>query len=278
MWRLRPDALDILENPGVRRALSRYIRVVKGKAFPKFMIDRILHVDFEQGNDVGELFALHDKALLNYMDIEKEIDQGITKLDNASPSQSFLDLKVLLARRIMNDCHFCERGCGVDRLNGKRGYCNSSDAFSVASFFPHLGEEPELVPSGTVFTYGCSIRCIHCQNWDISQWKGNGAYISAKKMADLVEGLKAKGCRNLNMVGGDPTPYASLWLETLRYVETPIATIWNSNSFYSEETAMLLAGFIDLYLLDFLGDLYEKSSASGFIWRIINQGPSIAGT
>jgi putative pyruvate formate lyase activating enzyme len=60
-----------------------------------------------------------------------------------------------------------------------------------------------------------------------------------------------EGCRNINMVGGEPTPNAWLWIDTFRGMNKNVATIWNSNSYYSKETALLLAGFIDVYLLDF---------------------------
>jgi putative pyruvate formate lyase activating enzyme len=114
-----------------------------------------------------------------------------------------------------------------------------------------MGEEPELVPSGTVFTGGCTISCIHCQNWDISQWESSGASVTPELMAVQVKTLVDKGCRNLNMVGGDPTPVTWQWLETFRHVDANVATVWNSNSYYSEEVSRLLAGFIDVYLLDF---------------------------
>jgi putative pyruvate formate lyase activating enzyme len=136
------------------------------------------------------------------------------------------------------------------------------------SAFPHMGEEPELVPSGTVFTGGCSIRCIHCQNWDISQWGSGGTSLPPGMMALQVRELANAGCRNLNMVGGDPTPYLWHWIETFRDVKERIATVWNSNSYHSLESAKLLAGFIDLYLLDFKygnnGCASEISDAPGY--------------
>jgi putative pyruvate formate lyase activating enzyme len=70
-------------------------------------------------------------------------------------------------------------------------------------------------------------------------------------MARIVSRLRDEGCRNLNMVGGDPTPNTWLWMETMRQVDVNIPTVWNSNSYYSEEVSRLLAGFIDVYLLDF---------------------------
>jgi putative pyruvate formate lyase activating enzyme len=117
--------------------------------------------------------------------------------------------------------------------------------------FQHMGEEPELVPSGTIFTLGCTLRCLHCQNWTISQWYEKGETYSPEKLAKEVESLRKSGCRNVNLVGGEPTPWLQQWLETFKHVKTNVPIVWNSNSYYSEETAKLLAGFADVYLLDF---------------------------
>jgi putative pyruvate formate lyase activating enzyme len=117
--------------------------------------------------------------------------------------------------------------------------------------FEHMGEEPELIPSGTIFTLGCTMRCLHCQNWTISQWIETGEPYTPRRLARAVEHLREKGCRNANLVGGDPTPWLAEWLKTFKGVRTNMPVVWNSNSYYSEETARLLAGFADVYLLDF---------------------------
>jgi putative pyruvate formate lyase activating enzyme len=117
--------------------------------------------------------------------------------------------------------------------------------------FEHMGEEPELVPSGTIFTLGCTLRCLHCQNWSISQWYETGDIFSPEGLAKSVERLRKGGCRNVNLVGGEPTPWLQQWLETFKHVNVNVPVVWNSNSYYSEETAKLLAGFVDVYLLDF---------------------------
>ena len=252
MWRLaRPDAAAALDNPKVRRSLPRYVNVVKGRRLAKFVIARSMAADFDAGDSTGDLWRLHTRMLERYGDIERQVDEGSLALDELDGGPSFLDLKVELGRRVMTSCHFCVRRCGVDRLSGERGDCRCGVEFAVSSCFPHLGEEPELVPSGTIFTCGCSIRCLHCQNWSISQWGERGTPAGPSKMAGVVESLRRQGCRNVNMVGGDPTPNCWLWLQTIREVDASIATVWNSNSYYSQETAELLAGFIDVYLLDF---------------------------
>src|SRR4030067_593691 len=121
----------------------------------------------------------------------------------------------------------------------------------VSSIFAHMGEEPELVPSGTIFTMGCTMRCRHCQNWTISQLKEDGTEYDPSELAKEIEQLRLSGCRNANLVGGEPTPWLKHWLETFRHVSVNVPVVWNSNSYYSEETAQLLAGFVDVYLLDF---------------------------
>jgi putative pyruvate formate lyase activating enzyme len=262
MWRLvRPDSSAILEDAKVRKSLPRYVDTVRNRRTAKFLIARSTTVDFPAEANTEDLWSIHGDSLERYGNIEKRLDEGGLTLDDLKGSQSFLDLKIELGRRIMTSCRFCVRGCGVDRLSGERGYCRCGVEFALSSCFPHLGEEPELVPSGTIFTCGCSVRCIHCQNWSISQWGESGTQAGPSKIAAIVEGLRRQGCRNVNMVGGDPTPNCWLWLRTMREVRASIATVWNSNSYYSQETAELLAGFIDLYLLDFKYGNNKCSSA-----------------
>jgi putative pyruvate formate lyase activating enzyme len=134
-----------------------------------------------------------------------------------------------------------------------------------------MGEEPELVPSGTIFTMGCTMRCRHCQNWAISQWKEGGAEVKPEELAREVEQLRRGGCRNANLVGGEPTPWLRQWLETFRYVGVNVPVVWNSNSYYSVETARLLNGFVDVYLLDFKygpGDCALRISDAPNYWEV----------
>ncbi|MCW4013860.1 MAG: radical SAM protein [Candidatus Bathyarchaeota archaeon] len=274
MWTTRPDAKGILDLPGVQTALPRYVDVVKGKKYPKYMIAQSIEAQYSRRDSTETLWEKHDQLLETYNETETNIKRKPRKTTN-----SFHDLKILLAHRLMQSCIFCERRCGADRLHGDKGYCRAGRNFSMFSAFPHMGEEPELVPSGTIFTGGCSIRCLHCQNWDISQWHSNGDSLTPEMMAHQVTELTEKGCRNINMVGGDPTPYVWHWLETFNHVKKPIATVWNSNSWYSQETAKLLAGFIDLYLLDFkYGNnqcAEEISDAPGY-WEVATRNHLMA--
>ncbi len=158
-----------------------------------------------------------------------------------------LEKKIESARRIMQNCHFCERRCGVNRMKGERGYCGVLKA-KISSEFIHLGEEPELVPSYTIFFSGCTFRCVYCQNWDISQFPENGVYIKPEILARMIESQKA---RNVNWVGGDPTPNLMYILEVLSYLRRNIPQVWNSNMYLTEESMRLLNGVMDVYLTDF---------------------------
>jgi putative pyruvate formate lyase activating enzyme len=151
------------------------------------------------------------------------------------------------AREIMENCRFCERRCGVNRLRGERGYCRVLES-RIASEFIHWGEEPELTPSYTIFFSGCTFACIYCQNWDISQYPGRGVHIRPATLANMIS--KA-GAKNVNWVGGDPTPNIYYILRVLEHSRRNIPQIWNSNMYLTVESMRLLEEAIDIYLTDF---------------------------
>jgi putative pyruvate formate lyase activating enzyme len=189
-----------------------------------------------------------------------------------APEKSYFDLKLEIAGRILQNCHFCSRKCKVNRTLGELGYCRCGGGnVAVSSIFPHMGEEPELVPSGTVSTMGCTIRCKHCQNWTISQWMDRATEFTPQALAKEIDLLRLGGCRNANLVRGEPTPWLFQWLQTFMDVKENVPVVWNSNSNYGPETAKLLAGFADVYLLDFKygpGKCADKISDAPNYWDI----------
>jgi len=253
MWMVwRPDARAVLKDKRARQSLSRYFDVMQNDKPAKFTIARRLRADFNREDSVEKLWALHDRLTIEYYNLEKEIDTRQKSWEELETFEtSFLDLKIEIAKRILEDCHLCTRRCGFNRLAGELGYCKCGAQITVSTILEHMGEEPELVPSGTIFTLGCTLKCRHCQNWTISQWFEHGEIYTPERLAKSVEHLRKKGCRNVNLVGGEPTPWLEQWLETFKHVTVNVPVVWNSNSYYSEETAKLLAGFVDVYLLDF---------------------------
>ncbi len=253
MWRLlRPDAQAVLNDKMVAKSLSRYFSVVENERPAKFLIANKIQADFDKTDSTEQLWLKHDRLTEEFCSTEKDIDDTGRSIDElANPRMSYLDLKIEIATRILADCHLCVRRCRVDRVVNELGYCRCGDRIVVSTIFDHVGEEPELVPSGTIFTMGCTMKCEHCQNWTISQWIEKGEVYRPEELAKEVEKLRAGGCRNVNLVGGEPTPWLQQWLLVFRHTNVNVPIVWNSNSYYSPETASLLAGFADVYLLDF---------------------------
>ncbi|MGE5637125.1 MAG: radical SAM protein [Chloroflexota bacterium] len=271
MWRAaRPDAITVLEDKAAKKSLRRYFAVLQDKKLAKFVLAKKLQADFTEVDSLTELLAEHAKVSSKFCSFEREIDDKKNSR-NSTPSKSYLDLKIEIAHRIIQSCRFCARRCGVNRLTTGLGYCGCGSTMMVSSIFAHLGEEPELVPSGTIFTMGCTIRCHHCQNWTISQWKEDGTEYKPEELAMEIEQLHRDGCRNVNLVGGEPTPWLKQWLETFKHASVNVPVVWNSNSYYSIETARLLAGFVDVYLLDFKygpANCAERISDAVNYWQI----------
>jgi len=181
------------------------------------------------------------KALPNYFTILS----GNRKANFRSCKQ--LNQKAEKAREMLEACMLCEHNCGVNRTKGERGFCRVLEP-RVHSEFIHLGEETELVPSYTIFFAGCNFHCVFCQNWDISQNPDNGVQLTPQMTARL---LQSQHARNVNWVGGEPTPNIPFILEVLTHLEKNIPQVWNSNMYLTEESMKLLDGVIDVYLTDF---------------------------
>lgn len=158
-----------------------------------------------------------------------------------------LDLKVRKAKKLLEKCILCEHECNANRTVGERGFCGVLEP-RITSEFIHLGEETELVPSYTIFCSGCNLKCAYCQNWDISQNPNSGVEVTPQMLARLVDRQHA---RNVNWVGGEPTPNLPYILEVMTYVEKNIPQVWNSNMYLSGNAMSLLDGVIDVYLTDF---------------------------
>ncbi|MCD6473385.1 MAG: radical SAM protein, partial [Thermoplasmata archaeon] len=138
---------------------------------------------------------------------------------------------------MFHHCNLCEHRCNVDREKQK-GICDVTKA-SIATHFMHYGEESFLVPSYTMFFSGCNFKCVYCQNWDISQRQA-GLYIEPEKMAEYIEKAYERGAKNINWVGGEPTPNIPYILETLKNSNVNIPQIWNSNMYLTTEAMELL--------------------------------------
>lgn len=151
-------------------------------------------------------------------------------------------------------CRVCPRACGVNRLRDQTGVCRIGRRARVASFFPHHGEEDCLRGwggSGTIFLGGCNLRCVFCQNHDISHVPA-GRAVTAEQLAAIMLELQAAGCHNLNWVTPShvvPQLLEALALAAERGLRLPI--VYNTSSYDALETLRWLDGVVDIYLPDF---------------------------
>jgi len=154
---------------------------------------------------------------------------------------------------IMEDCHLCPRGCGVNRLNGEKGFCRAPEKLMIYSTHPHLGEEISLVGnhgSGTIFFSNCNLRCIFCQNWPIAH-EGRGREVTHVEVADMMLKLQKMGCHNINLV--TPTHVMPGILKATRIALKKglrIPLVYNTSGYERFEIVRLLDGIVDIYLPD----------------------------
>jgi len=155
----------------------------------------------------------------------------------------------------MASCRLCPRECGVNRLQGRIGFCRAPGTkLAISSFHPHFGEERPLVGrkgSGTIFFTHCNLRCVFCQNWEISLI-GRGHEQSIDDLAEMMLQLQRLGCHNLNFV--TPTHYSAHILKALdkavgQGLRLPI--VYNTSGWERLEIIALLDGIVDIYLPDF---------------------------
>ncbi len=158
------------------------------------------------------------------------------------------------AYRRMARCDLCPRRCGVNRLRGERGFCRTGLRALLASAGPHFGEEAPLVGSqgsGTLFFAECNLRCVFCQNWDISQ-EGRGEETGLAGLAAAMLRVAARGCHNVNLVTPSHVPaqiLAATALAARRGLAVPL--VYNTSAYDSLETLRLLDGIVDIYMPDF---------------------------
>ncbi len=162
--------------------------------------------------------------------------------------------KVEAARRELGNCRACPRDCSVDRLADERGVCHTGRNAIVAQAAPHHGEERCLSGrrgSGTIFFSYCNLKCVFCQNWDISAG-GAGREMTAEQIADLMLGLQGAGCHNINFVTPEhvaPELVEAIALAVPLGLEIPI--VYNTSAYDALSSLQLMDGLVDIYMPDF---------------------------
>jgi putative pyruvate formate lyase activating enzyme len=165
-------------------------------------------------------------------------------------------------------CVVCPRGCKVDRRADVAGLCAIGRRAVVASYFPHFGEEDSLRGrrgSGTIFFSGCNLRCVFCQNHDIS-WEVRGEVVTPTRLAEMMIELQAIGCHNINWVTPEhvvPQILEALPLAFSRGLELPI--VYNTSAYDSLDSLHLMEDIVDVYMPDF--KLWTSEAARRYLKR-----------
>ncbi|MCD6362582.1 MAG: radical SAM protein [Synergistetes bacterium] len=171
-------------------------------------------------------------------------------------------------KSLISPCKICPLKCGVNRSKGEAGFCKVATLKPmISSYGPHFGEESFLVGrggSGTIFFTYCNLRCVFCQNYDISQL-GSGREIEVEDLVKIMLILQKAGCHNINLVTPTPHVYSiAQAIEIAREKGLEIPIVYNTGGYDSVETLRALKGLIDIYMPDFkygrsdLGEMYSK--------------------
>ncbi|HMK23039.1 MAG TPA: radical SAM protein [Terriglobales bacterium] len=165
-----------------------------------------------------------------------------------------------LARRVklglekLADCTLCPRNCHVNRLENQKKVCRTGRYAIVSSHFAHFGEERCLsgrCGSGTIFFSWCNLRCVFCQNYEIS-WVGVGRSTEPEELAEMMLGLQERGCHNINLVTPEhvvPQILEALLLAVERGLRLPL--VYNTSAYDSLDSLQLMDGIVDVYMPDF---------------------------
>ncbi len=157
----------------------------------------------------------------------------------------------------LGSCVSCPRDCKVNRIDNELGICTSGHLPIVSSYTPHFGEEPVLSGTkgaGNIFFGNCNLKCIYCQNFEISQNPNieKQKEVTHERLAEIMMELQNKNVHNIGLVS--PTHFSatilkSIYLAAQKGLNLPI--IYNTNGYDSVEMLKLYDGVVDIYLPDF---------------------------
>lgn len=147
------------------------------------------------------------------------------------------------------NCKLCPNECGVSRTD-KLGFCGAGDKVKIAKYYLHPFEEPVISGSngsGTVFFCGCSLKCVFCQNYELSR-NLRGKEISVKELSDIFKYLEDCGAHNINLV--NPTHYSDKIIRALNIYKPNIPIVYNTHGYESLSVLKSINDYIDVYLPD----------------------------
>lgn len=155
-------------------------------------------------------------------------------------------------------CELCPRRCKAERSAGKTGFCGADNMMRIARAAIHQWEEPVIsgtaektgyAGSGAVFFTGCTLRCVYCQNFEISSGQNQGVGVTPAQLAKIFSELIQQGACNINLV--NPTHFALQIRKALQLKKPDVPVVYNSSGYERRQTLQELKGYVDIYLPDF---------------------------
>jgi putative pyruvate formate lyase activating enzyme len=182
--------------------------------------------------------------------------------------------KINKARALLKNCDLCPRQCGVDRFAGQRGYCGASEQAEVSHWQLHFGEEPVFSQNsgaGTIFFAHCNLKCVYCQNYQISQQQGNLNKQTSSQLAQIMLSLQEQKAQNIDLVSPThfmPQIIEAVYLARKKGLDIPI--VYNTNGYEMSHVLELLDGIIDIYMPDLKYDsedaAYSYSETTDYVY------------
>jgi putative pyruvate formate lyase activating enzyme len=189
-----------------------------------------------------------------------------------------LAARVQALEELLRRCTVCPLDCGNNRLHDELGRCYSGRLPIVSSYTPHFGEEPPLTGTrgaGNIFFGNCNLRCVYCQNYQISQAHKEQIKneVTHERLAEMMLELQARGCHNINFVS--PTHFApqmarAILIAAEKGLRLPI--VYNTNAYDSVEVLKLLEGVVDVYL----PDLKYAEDEAGYLYSKVRSYRSVS--
>ena len=169
----------------IRLALQNYFQIASNEKPSRVKTSSSIPAEYLQ--DLDSLWNEHDKIRSEYH--QKYLEISWEEIEQ--PEFSYFDLKLEISDKILGCCSLCEKNCRINRRI-ENGFCNVNKPH-ISSEFLHMGEEPPLVPSHTIFFSGCNFKCVYCQNWDISQYPDRGMVLEPEKLAKIIDLRRRQG-------------------------------------------------------------------------------------
>lgn len=146
-------------------------------------------------------------------------------------------------------CSLCPNGCKINK-DSNVGLCGTDNSIRIAKYYLHPYEEPPISGkrgSGTVFFCGCSLKCVFCQNYELSR-NLRGKVISTKELADIFKQLEENGAHNINLV--NPTHYSNKIIDAFKIYRPSIPVVYNTHGYENKDILEKMNEYVDVYLPD----------------------------